>query len=95
MTEDDNGAWKITSLLCSRGRGKRYENAFLHVKGMTLDDKKFSIICLMEPNIGKIHLFPKQLTAHGPAGLMTLNAPKHVDMVMMMVLNRKVEEKLG
>ena len=49
----------------------------------------------MEPNIGKNHLFPKQLTAHGPTGLMTLNAPKHVDMVMMMVLNRKVEEKLG
>ena len=49
----------------------------------------------MEPNIGKKHLFPKQLTAHGPAGLMTLNAPKHVDMAMMMVLNRNVEEKLG
>ena len=49
----------------------------------------------MEPNIGKIHLFPKQLTAHGPAGLMTLNAPKHVDMVKMMASNRKVEEKLG
>ena len=44
VTEDDNGAWKITSLLCSRGRGKRYENAFLHVKGMTLDDLKFSLI---------------------------------------------------
>ena len=62
VTEDDNGAWKITSLLCSRGRGKRYENAFLHVKGMTLDDKKFSLIYtillyLMEPNTGKIYFF--------------------------------------
>ena len=62
VTEDDNGAWKITSLLCSRGRGKRYENAFLHVKGMPLDDKKFSLIYtilsyLMEPNTRKINFF--------------------------------------
>ena len=49
----------------------------------------------MAPKPGKMHLFPKQLTAHGPAGLMTLNAPKHVDMVVMVALNRKVEEKLG
>ena len=37
----------MTSLLCSRGRGKRYENAFLHVKGMTLDDMKFSLIYIL------------------------------------------------
>ena len=49
----------------------------------------------MEPNIGKIHLFPKQLTAHGPTGLMPLNAPRPVAMAMMMVLNRNVEEKSG
>ena len=38
VTEDDNGAWRITSLLCSRGRGKRYENALLNVKGTYLRD---------------------------------------------------------
>ena len=38
VTEEDNGAWKITSLLCSRGRGTRYENAFLAFKGTYLRD---------------------------------------------------------